>query len=57
MNPNTVAQARTARLVREASTPVYSSQTGDVPRWKREQQERAAHALPKHHNGAECEDC
>lgn len=27
MNPNTVAQNRTARLAREASTPVYTTET------------------------------
>lgn len=31
MNPMMVAQARTARLVREATTPVYSTETKPAP--------------------------
>ena len=36
MNPMIVAQARTARLVREATTPVYSTDTVSAARAARE---------------------
>jgi hypothetical protein len=32
INPASVASARTARLAREAATPVYTTTTGDAPR-------------------------
>ena len=43
MNPMNVAQARSARLVREATTPVYSTGTGQPnPFHVRARQQREA---------------
>lgn len=41
MNPNTVAQNRTARLVREANTPVYTTDTASARRARLDRAERA----------------
>jgi len=41
MNPNTVAQNRTARLVAEAVTPVYSTSTESALRARLDRAERA----------------
>jgi len=52
MNPLEVAQARTARLAREAQVRVaYSTKTGDAPGYTRPQfqaEQRDADALYKH---------
>lgn len=42
MNPNKVAQNRTARLVREAQTPTYSTDTVSAARKAREARISAA---------------
>lgn len=45
MNPNQVFKNRTARLVREASTPAYTTETGVLSPAQRDRLVRAEQAL------------